>query len=125
MLLFVLCSTAFNHASWGEVTEDICVQPRHPPMLREYPLHSVAFDPNGEFVVTGCSDGTVRLLSVLENTENNAELDHGGVVYCVAFDPVSGRYLATGGDSKKVRVFDLRTTKLRNPRRLHAIEGGA
>ena len=62
----------------------------------------MAVDPSGKFIATGSDDKKMRVWSVEEKTVV-AELEHGGVVYSVAFDP-SGKFIATGSVDKKMRV---------------------
>ena len=67
---------------------------------------SVAFDPSGKYLASGCRDDTVRVWDV-STWQQVAELrGHTRAVTSVAFDS-SGKYLASGSDDYTVRVWDV------------------
>ncbi len=71
-------------------------------------VESLTFDPSGETLVSGESDGTIRLLDVMTGGELR-RFKHTGGVSSVTFSP-DGKTLAAGGDAKGVsadlRLFD-------------------
>jgi geranylgeranyl transferase type-2 subunit beta len=76
----------------------------------------VTLHPDGTEVVSGASDGTLRLWSTRIGTHANFP-DHSGVIASVAFSP-NGLSLASGGYDRTARIWDVRTRKLR-----HKLEG--
>ena len=73
-------------------------------------VNSVAFDPQGRWLASGSTDGTVRLWSLAQRKELARLEGHSDVVRSVAFDP-QGRWLASGANDKTVRLWDLARRK--------------
>ncbi len=73
---------------------------------RSGPIRSVAFSPDGSTVLTGDSDGTVRLWDAGSGGEIGCLEGHGGLVRSVAFSP-DGSTVLTGGDDGMARLWDV------------------
>ncbi len=79
------------------------------------PLHAhendvvaVAFSPDGHWLVTGSTDGTVRLWNLNEPVGPSLLLSgHQGKVSAVVFSP-DGRWLATGSEDQTVRLWNIK-----------------
>jgi WD40 repeat protein len=85
------------------------------PVLKNRDRHyggSVAFSPDGQMVITGGSDGTVRRWSVPSGQALGRPLTQFTAVNLVAFSP-NGRFLATAQRGGLVRIWALPTA---NPR---------
>ncbi len=72
----------------------------------EHPAPVLAMDLEGDHLVTGCVDGSVRLYSLSQPGEPLV-VAHEGRVLALAIAP-DGQTLATGSTDRKVRFFDLR-----------------
>jgi WD40 repeat protein len=69
---------------------------------------SVAFSPNGERLVSGSDDRTIRLWDLRDPAADPKVLsDHEDWVRSVAFSP-NGERLASGSDDRTIRLWDLR-----------------
>ena len=72
-------------------------------------IHSMTFSPDGNTLVTGSYDGTVRLWDVATHRQIGAPLaGHDGEIYSVAFSP-DGKVVASGADDGMVRLWDVAT----------------
>ena len=72
-------------------------------------IHSMAFSPDGNTLVSGSYDGTVRLWDVAAHRQIGGPLaGHDGQIYSVAFSP-DGRVVASGADDGTVRLWDVAT----------------
>jgi WD40 repeat protein len=67
-------------------------------------VFSVAFSPDGQTLLTGCSDHTARLWSVPEGKPLGGRLAHPTSVSAVAFTP-DGRHLATAQRGGLIRLW--------------------
>jgi WD40 repeat protein len=83
--------------------------------LSEYPwslsglvdeVNSLAFSPDGQTLVSGGADSTIKIWHVGALDLIDILHKHNGMVRCVAFTP-DGRMLATGGDDRKIMFWDL------------------
>ena len=72
---------------------------------------TVAFDPSGQRLATGCQDGTVWFWDVATRTKHEAAAQHAGAVWSVAYSP-NGLLLASAGDDRRVRLWDSQTGRL-------------
>ena len=76
----------------------------HNPEGHTSEVRSVAFSPDGKFVVSGSDDNTVRMWRT-DTGENVQTLEgHTGRVESVAFSP-DGKYVVTGSIDKTVRIW--------------------
>ena len=72
-------------------------------------IHAMSFSPDGNTLVTGSYDGTVRLWDVATHRQIGAPLaGHDGEIYSVAFSP-DGKVVASGADDGMVRLWDVAT----------------
>jgi len=73
----------------------------------EYPaiVWSVAFSPDGRWLVSSHADGAVLVWDVAERERVFSFNDHSGAVRSVAFSP-DGRTVASGGEDRHVTLWD-------------------
>ena len=71
---------------------------------------SVAFSPDGRYVLSGSSDKTLRLWEVATGKELRRFEGHSGRVCSVAFSP-DGRYVLSGSRDKTIRLWEVATGK--------------
>ncbi|MFD4440522.1 TIR domain-containing protein [Nocardia sp. NPDC058519] len=72
-----------------------------------HPVHTIAFSPNSQRIVTGSEDGTVRLWGV-DGLEESVKLEghlEGKVVRGAVFNS-SGDLIVSGGDDGSVKLWD-------------------
>ncbi len=72
-------------------------------------VNSVAFSPDGKYVVSGSYDNTARVSEVSTGKEI-ARMTHDGEVYTVAFSP-DGKYVVSGSNDNTARVWEAGTGK--------------
>jgi mono/diheme cytochrome c family protein len=72
---------------------------------------SVAFSPDGETLVAGCGDRTLRVFDVSSGKQMRVLRNHSDWVQCVAFNPAGTRLVSAGRD-RTARVFDTSTWNL-------------
>jgi WD40 repeat protein len=70
--------------------------------------HSVAFSPDGKYVLTGSDDGTPRLWDTATGTLVRTFSGHTNIVRSVAFSP-DGKYVLTGSLDGTARLWDTAT----------------
>ena len=71
-------------------------------------INSVAFSPDGKYVVSGCSDTTLRIWEVESGQEMHILEGHIDGVRSVAFSP-DGKYVVSGSYDTTVRIWDVAT----------------
>jgi len=71
---------------------------------QENQVHSVAYSPDGKWVVAGAEDGTVAVWDVATGELVREIRDHTARVGVLAFDP-SGTWLATGADDAVIWLY--------------------
>ncbi|MBW4510083.1 MAG: WD40 repeat domain-containing protein [Scytonematopsis contorta HA4267-MV1] len=69
-------------------------------------INSLAFSSDGQTLVSGGADSTIKIWHVGANDLIDILHKHNGMVRCVAFTP-DGRIFATGGDDRKILFWDL------------------
>ncbi len=67
-------------------------------------VNSVAFSPNGQYLVSGSGDNTVKIWRVSDGTEERTLYGHTGSVNSVAFSP-NGHYLASGSGDRTIKLW--------------------
>ncbi|BAZ37356.1 WD-40 repeat-containing protein [Calothrix sp. NIES-4101] len=88
--------------------------------LSEYPwsksglvdeVNSLAFTPDGQIIVSGGADSTIKLWHVGASDLIDILHKHNGMVRCVAATP-DRRMIITGGDDRKILFWDLTARKV-------------
>jgi WD40 repeat protein/serine/threonine protein kinase/DNA-binding XRE family transcriptional regulator len=74
-------------------------------------VNSVAFSPDGKYVLTGSADKTARLWDAASGTEIRTFSGHTDAVVSVVFSP-DGKYVLTGSYDNTARLWDASTGKL-------------
>jgi WD40 repeat protein len=72
------------------------------------PVNSVAFSPNGQLIVSGSGDSTVRVWDVTTGIERHTMHGHEDLVWSVASSPDS-QFIVSGSSDHTVRVWDATT----------------
>src|SRR5579871_1657664 len=98
-------------------------QGQHPYLLAQLghsdAVNSVAFSPDGRYVLTGSNDKTARLWETATGKEIRTFRGHTANVLSVAFSP-DGRYVLTGSGDKTARLWETATGKERRRFQGHA-----
>jgi hypothetical protein len=87
----------------------------------DVPIGSVAFSPNGERIVSGSDDGTVRLWDLQGNQIGEPFEGHSNLVRSVAFSP-NGERIVSGSYDGTVRLWDLQGNQIGEPFQDHALQ---
>jgi len=78
-------------------------------LMHSSPVRGVAYGPNGEQVITGSSDGTVRIWN-LKTEQVIVSFEHRASVETVIYGP-NGERVITGSSDGTARVWNLETEK--------------
>lgn len=70
------------------------------------PVRSVAFSPNGQLVLSGSDDNTIRLWDVITGQPVQTLRGHGSSVQSCVFSP-DGQWVLSGGKDERVRLWNL------------------
>jgi hypothetical protein len=73
-----------------------------------YSVHSVAFSPNGKYIISGNGDNTLKLWDVNRGNCIRTFRGHTGWVWTVAFSP-DGRYIVSGSSDNTIKLWDVNT----------------
>jgi uncharacterized delta-60 repeat protein len=76
-------------------------------MTHDREVSTVAFSPDGKYVVSGSWDGTARVWEAQTGNEI-VRITHDGEVYTVAFSP-DGKYVVSGSTDRTARVWEAQT----------------
>jgi WD40 repeat protein len=120
----VLCSRVGDDPEWGPQVTALQDRTTGPKLVNRWPLpdvpdpavrrvilagdqrvNALAVAPDGSWLVTGSSDGTVRILDAATGQVRVAFAGHRKAVNAVAIAP-DGSWLATCGWDKKMRLWD-------------------
>jgi uncharacterized delta-60 repeat protein len=94
----IICISGFIRV-WETLTGKEVAHMAHDDWVR-----SVAFSPDGKYIVSGSMDKTVRIWEALTGKEV-ARMAHDDIVNSVAFSP-DGKYVVSGSDDKTARLWD-------------------
>ena len=96
------------HRAWFTIRERLKLEGHSGSVL------SVAFSPQGDRIVSGSSDHTLRLWDLKGNPVGKAFRGHSGVVASVAFNP-QGDQIVSGSYDNTLRLWDLSGNCIGNP----------
>ena len=83
-------------------------------------IYSIALSPDGKRIVSGGSDGTIKVWNVVSGAELMTLRGHSEAVYSLAFSP-DGKRIISGSEDKTIKIWDLENgTELMT---LHGHEG--
>ena len=74
-------------------------------MFHDNSVFSVAFSPDGKYVLSASSDFTARVWETESGIEV-ARMTHNSIVYSAAFSP-NGKYVVSGSEDFTVRVWEV------------------
>jgi len=77
-------------------------------------VRSVAFSPDGQMIISGSEDNTVRLWDLQGNPIGQPFTGHRSTVWSVAFSP-DGQTIISGSEDKTVRLWDLQGNPIGQP----------
>lgn len=72
------------------------------------PVHSIAYNPDGNSIAVGSISGEVRIYNVADAKRLATLKGHDGAVFTIAYHP-KGHQLVTAGAEGLVRIFDSKT----------------
>ena len=112
------CTPELRQWEWGRLMR-LCRQSAQ-TLAEAGPINATTFSPDGKRVLTGSRDGKARVWDLATGQVLMA-LEHGSVVYSVAYSP-DGRTIATGGDQDdgEARLWDTESGALLKKFAAHA-----
>jgi WD40 repeat protein len=78
----------------------------------EFTVWSIAITPNGNSIVSGGQDATVRVWDLIDGKEVHMLSDHQGPVYTLGITSDGHRIVSAAGNDLGVRIWDLETGSL-------------
>ncbi|MBE5230918.1 MAG: WD40 repeat domain-containing protein [Microcystis sp. M54BS1] len=98
------------------IVRDFLYPKNHPLNFFNYNVGfvSIAFSPDGEYIVSGLGNGTIQLWNLQGNPVGKLFGGHYGPVRSIAFSP-NGQYIVTGSDDYTVRVWNLQGNPVTPP----------
>jgi WD40 repeat protein len=91
-------------------------------LSHEGEVTSVAISQDGQLIVSGSQDKTVRLWDAQGNPMSQPLMGHEGAVTSVAISP-DGKYIASGSEDKTVRLWNTNGQPIGKPFRRHEDRG--
>ncbi|MDY6806755.1 MAG: WD40 repeat domain-containing protein [Cyanobacteriota bacterium] len=78
---------------------------------QNYNATSIAFDPEGNVLVRGNSNGTIQVWNLIQGTSRNAQFSEGEVSHRVTSLAISpdGQTFASGSNDGKIKIWNLET----------------
>ena len=74
-------------------------------------VRSVAYSPDGQHIVSGSADKTIRIWDALTQRQiGNSLTGHTNIVFSVAYSP-DGRYIVSGSLDNTIRIWDALTQR--------------
>lgn len=73
-------------------------------------VNSIAISPDGQYVISGSDDNTLKLWEVATGKEIRTFTGHSGGILSVAFSP-DGRYALSGSYDNTLKLWEIRTGK--------------
>jgi len=105
MIPIIVLSFILPILSIADEKPEIFIQMGHPSQIV-----SVAFSPDGRYVLSGSYDKTIKLWEVTTGREIRTFKGHLDLVYSVAFNP-DGRFLISGSKDGTIRLWEVSTGK--------------
>jgi WD40 repeat protein len=109
VLLAVKSMQMFPSSEAAEVLQDNLLASSVAKLTHDNSVISVAFSPDGKWVVSGSLDGTVRIWEAKTGKEIS-RMKHRYAVTAVSFSP-NGRWVVSGAKDNTARVWDAQTGK--------------
>jgi WD40 repeat protein len=107
LLLAIEAYTVANTVEAADALRQAIVEARAPAVVGRHDagVNSVAFSPDGKFIVTASNDNTARVWNAASGAEQLTLRGHGGFVYDAAYSP-DGKLIATASSDGTARVWD-------------------
>ncbi|HEY9604210.1 MAG TPA: caspase family protein [Allocoleopsis sp.] len=108
-IVLVIDVLVFLGWSLSVLTREILIYPRRNDPLRrhENDVTAVTISPDGQTIISGSSDKTVRLWNLQDDSINQTLVGHGDDVTAVAISQ-DGQTIISGSSDKTVRLWDVK-----------------